>query len=57
MTFLFRIVIRDDHRAGLPCPALHPALPCSRAGWQNPFLPCPATGQGRAGQDAGQGTG
>jgi len=48
---------RDDHRAGLPCPALHPALPCSRAGWQNPFLPCPATGQGRAGQGAGQGTG
>ncbi len=39
------IQIRDDHRAGLPCPA----LPCSRGRVAKPIfaLPCKIAGQGR----------
>jgi hypothetical protein len=49
------IETRDDHRAGLPCPALHPVLPCSRGRVGKPIfaLPCKIAGQGRSGCRAG----
>jgi hypothetical protein len=46
---------RDVHRAGQTCPALHPALPCHRAGHRFHKMPCPVNSRAGQGIRAGQG--